>query len=49
VQCCFNTVNVTLFTQIEQKEIETLELDLKEKVVSLSKLKKELEEEQVGI
>ena len=33
--------------QIEQKEVETLEIELKEKVVSLSNLQKELEQEKV--
>lgn len=33
--------------QIEQKEIETLEIELKEKVASLAKLKKEFDEMQV--
>lgn len=33
--------------QIEQKEIETLEIELKEKVASLSRIKKEFDEMQV--
>lgn len=33
--------------QIEQKEIETLEIELKEKVASLARIKKELDETQV--
>ena len=33
--------------QIEQKEIETLEIELKEKVASLSRIKEELETTQV--
>ena len=33
--------------QIEQKEIETLEIELKEKVASLSRIKEELETSQV--
>ena len=33
--------------QIEQKEVETLEIELKEKVVSLSNLQKDLEQEKV--
>ena len=33
--------------QIEQKEIETLEIELKEKVASLAKVKKEFDETQV--
>lgn len=33
--------------QIEQKEIETLEIELKGKVASLSKIKKEFDETQV--
>lgn len=33
--------------QIEQKEIETLEIELKEKVASLTRIKKEFDETQV--
>lgn len=33
--------------QIEQKEIETLEIELKEKVASLARIKKERDETQV--
>jgi len=33
--------------QIEQKEIETLEIELKEKVASLARIKKEFDEMQV--
>ena len=43
--CCV----VSYVLKIEQKEIETLEIELKQKVASLSKLKKELEDEQVWL
>ena len=47
----FHVFHITEFSafhmQIEQKEVETLEIDLKDKVASLLKLKKDLKVEQV--